>query len=94
MITSTENEKVVDLLNKYMFEEPTQDTLMRLKMDMITIIGPNRNLAVLFDNESNELKVSVSDEDNTTQTTFTVNAGIYITTESLGEKVEGYYCRH
>lgn len=80
MIIKTDDEKVVDLLTKYIFEEASQETLMRLMMELIPIIGPKRNPMVLFDENSNDLVISFNDNDDTSVKTFTVNSkGITIT---------------
>lgn len=73
MIIKTEDEKVVDLLTKYVFEEANEETLLRLTMELIPIIGLNRNPMVLFDDESNELQVSFNVKDDDTTRTFTVD---------------------
>lgn len=74
MIIKTEDEKVVDLLTKYVFEEANEETLLRLTMELIPIIGSNRNPMVLFDEESNDLVISFNDKDGTSVKTFTVNS--------------------
>ena len=73
MIIKTEDEKVVDLLTKYVFEEANEEPLLRIMMELIPIIGLNRNPMVLFDDESNELQVSFNVKDDDTTRTFTVD---------------------
>ena len=58
MLIKTIDEQVRDAMIRYQYETGSEDTCLRITMDVLPIVGEGKKLMVMFDEHTNELIVS------------------------------------
>ena len=77
MIIKSLEEKISDVMMKYLFETANDDTCIRLMLEVLPLVGQGKNLVVLYDVDTHELSVSY-DADNEDRKTLTLSEGMVI----------------
>lgn len=77
MIIKSLEEKISDVMMKYLFETANDDTCLRLMLEVLPLVGQGKNLVVLYDVDTHELSVSY-DTEQSDRKVLTLSEGMVI----------------
>lgn len=77
MLIKTIDEQVKDTLIRYQYEAGSEDTCLRITMDVLSIVGEGKQLMVSFDEFLKEFMVSYANSETTRKVFVISNSAVF-----------------